>query len=75
MGSGNPGLEMLLEVRFDFVMVDRGVVNSVLDDGPGRAVLAAVCAFASKARSFVIVEGIESRLASTPWSGSCSATP
>jgi EAL domain-containing protein (putative c-di-GMP-specific phosphodiesterase class I) len=63
VGSGNAGLEMLLQVRFDFVKVDRGVVNSVLEDGPGRAVMAAVCAFASEARSFVIAEGIETQAA------------
>ncbi len=63
MGSGNAGLEMLLQVRFDFVKVDRGVVNSLVEDGPGRAVMAAVCAFASEARSFVIAEGIETQAA------------
>ncbi|MDP8976945.1 MAG: EAL domain-containing protein [Actinomycetota bacterium] len=63
VGSGNAGLEMLLQVRFDFVKVDRGVVNSVVEDGPGRAVMAAVCAFASEARSFVIAEGIETQAA------------
>ncbi len=61
VGSGNAGLEMLLEVRFDFVKVDRSVADSIVEDGPGRAVMAAVCAFASEARSFVIVEGIETQ--------------
>ncbi|MDQ3642162.1 MAG: EAL domain-containing protein, partial [Actinomycetota bacterium] len=61
VGSGNAGLEMLLEVRFDFVKVDRIVVVSASEGGPGRAVLAAVCAFASEARSFVIVEGVETQ--------------
>ncbi|MBA2752070.1 MAG: GGDEF domain-containing protein, partial [Actinobacteria bacterium] len=63
VGSGNAGLEMLLEVRFDFVKVDRSVIVSVLEDGPGRAVMAAVCAFASEARSFVIAEGVETQAA------------
>jgi diguanylate cyclase (GGDEF)-like protein len=61
VGSGNSGLEMLLQVKFDFVKVDREVVNSAFEDGPGRAVMAAVCAFASEAHSFVITEGIESQ--------------
>ncbi|HSH58298.1 MAG TPA: EAL domain-containing protein [Acidimicrobiales bacterium] len=63
VGSGNAGLEMLLQVRFDFVKVDRGVVDSVVEDGPGRAVMAAVCAFASEACSFVIAEGIQTQAA------------
>ncbi len=62
VGSGNAGLEMLLEVRFDFVKVDRSVVVSAAEGGPGRAVMAAVCAFASEARSFVIAEGIETQV-------------
>jgi EAL domain-containing protein (putative c-di-GMP-specific phosphodiesterase class I) len=54
---------MLLQVRFDFVKVDRSVIVSVLEEGPGRAVMAAVCAFASEARSFVIAEGVETQAA------------
>jgi len=63
VGSGNSGLEMLLQVRFDFVKVDRSVITSVVENGSGRAVMAAVCAFASEARSFVIAEGVETQAA------------
>ncbi|MDP8992961.1 MAG: EAL domain-containing protein [Actinomycetota bacterium] len=61
VGSGNAGLEMLLQVPFDFVKVDREVVVSARHEGPGGAVLAAVCAFASETGAFVIAEGVEDR--------------
>lgn len=58
-GAGNAGLEMLSQLPVDFVKIDRAVVANALTDPTADAVLAAIVAFARKARSGVVAEGIE----------------
>jgi EAL domain-containing protein (putative c-di-GMP-specific phosphodiesterase class I) len=59
VGSGNSGLELMREIHFDFVKIDRSVVVKAVDDPGARAVLHGIAAFAGEAGSFVIAEGIE----------------
>jgi len=59
VGAGNAGLEVLRHVPVDFVKIDRGVVSEALVDASAAAVLTGIVAFARKANTFVIAEGIE----------------
>ena len=59
-GAADGGLGLLGAIRPDYVKVDRGVVSSARDGGPGRAVLAAIVAYATQSGAIVIAEGIES---------------
>jgi diguanylate cyclase (GGDEF)-like protein len=59
MGSGNSGLEMLRELKPDYVKLDRSVVVGALTDPHARGILMAVTAFAHETDAFVIAEGIE----------------
>jgi diguanylate cyclase (GGDEF)-like protein len=59
VGAGNAGLEVLRHVPVDFVKVDRQVVAEALVDASAAAVLTGIVAFARKANTFVIAEGIE----------------
>ncbi len=59
IGSGNNGLEMLRRVPFDYIKVDRGIVSSAFDGGPGRATLMAILAFAAESGAMVLAEGVE----------------
>jgi len=59
MGSGDTGLALLGRLRPEYVKVDRSVVCSARDGGPGRAVLAAIVAYAAESGAVVIAEGIE----------------
>ena len=59
-GAGDGGLGLLGTIRPDYVKVDRGVVSSARDGGPGRSVLAAIVAYATQTGAIVIAEGIES---------------
>jgi diguanylate cyclase (GGDEF)-like protein len=59
VGSGNSGLELMREIPFDFVKIDRSIVANAADDPGARAVLHGIAAFASEAGAFVIAEGIE----------------
>jgi diguanylate cyclase (GGDEF)-like protein len=59
VGAGNAGLEVLRPVPVDFVKIDRSVVAEALVDGSAAVVLAGIMAFARKANTFVIAEGIE----------------
>ncbi len=59
VGSGNSGLELMREIQFDFVKIDRSIVANAADDPGARAVLHGIAAFASEAGAFVIAEGIE----------------
>ena len=61
VGAGDAGLGILGRVRPEFVKVDRGVVSSAREGGPGRAVLAAIVAYAAEAGEIVIAEGIETQ--------------
>jgi EAL domain-containing protein (putative c-di-GMP-specific phosphodiesterase class I) len=62
VGAGNAGLEMLRNLRLDFVKIDRSVTVDALEDEGARAVLAAIVAFASQPGAFIIAEGIETEL-------------
>ncbi|MGV8966516.1 MAG: EAL domain-containing protein [Cellulomonas sp.] len=59
VGSGDAGLGILGRLRPDYVKVDRSVVCSARDGGSGRAVLAAIVAYAAESGAIVIAEGIE----------------
>ncbi|MDO8391285.1 MAG: EAL domain-containing protein [Actinomycetota bacterium] len=59
VGSGDGGLALLGRVRPDYVKVGREVVHSARDGGSGRAVLAAIVAYATESGAGVIIEGIE----------------
>jgi len=60
-GSGESALGLLTRLRPDFVKIDRKVVSSARNGGPGRAVLAAIVAYAGESGAVVIAEGIETR--------------
>ncbi|RYV51675.1 bifunctional diguanylate cyclase/phosphodiesterase [Pengzhenrongella frigida] len=59
VGSADVGLGLLGRIRPDYVKVDRAVVCSARDGGSGRAVLAAIVAYAAESGAIVIAEGIE----------------
>jgi diguanylate cyclase (GGDEF)-like protein len=59
VGSGNSGLELLRSAKFDFVKIDRSVIVSALDRGPGRAVVSALVALGNEIGANVIAEGVE----------------
>ncbi len=60
VGTGNNGLEMLRQVGFDYVKVDRSVMVAALTKGgTGRAALMAILAFAAYTHATVIAEGVE----------------
>jgi EAL domain-containing protein (putative c-di-GMP-specific phosphodiesterase class I) len=61
VGAGEGGLGLLGRVRPDYVKVDRGVIRAAREGGAGRAVLAAIVAYAAESGSVVIVEGIETQ--------------
>ena len=59
VGSGESRLGVLGALRPDYIKVDRGVVRSAREGGSGRAVLAAIVAYAAESGEIVIAEGIE----------------
>lgn len=59
VGAGNSGLEMLRDLKVDFVKVDQEVVWRALKDSSARAVLASIFTFARQTGAYVIAEGIE----------------
>jgi EAL domain-containing protein (putative c-di-GMP-specific phosphodiesterase class I) len=61
LGSGNLGLEMMRLLKFEYVKIDRSVVQDAVSGGPGRAIILAIAAFARESNTFMIVEGVESR--------------
>jgi len=61
VGAGNSGLEMLRLIKFDYVKIDRSVIVDALNEGPGRAVILAIVAFARETGAFMIAEGIETK--------------
>lgn len=58
-GSGASALGLLARVRPEYVKIDRDVVSSAHAGGSGRAVLAAIVAYAAASGAVVIAEGIE----------------
>jgi EAL domain-containing protein (putative c-di-GMP-specific phosphodiesterase class I) len=61
VGAGNMGLEVLRHVPVDFVKIDRSLISQALVDNTAHAVLSGILAFARRAGTFVIAEGIETR--------------
>ncbi|HEY8720728.1 EAL domain-containing protein [Pengzhenrongella sp.] len=59
VGSGDSGPGLLGAVRPEYVKVDREVLFSARDGGPGSAVLTAVVTYAARSGAIVIAEGIE----------------
>jgi diguanylate cyclase (GGDEF)-like protein len=59
VGAGNNGLEMLRNVPFEYVKIDRAVLISACETGTGRAALMAILAFAAESGAVVIAEGID----------------
>jgi len=61
VGAGEGGLGLLGRVRPDYVKIDRGVIRTAREGGAGRAVLAAIVAYAAESGAVVIAEGIETQ--------------
>lgn len=59
LGSGNAGLRLLSELRFDVVKVDLGLVQRSSAASPSSAVVESIVAFASRTGALVIGEGVE----------------
>lgn len=59
VGAGNSGLQMLRELEFDFVKIDREVLVRAMSDATARGVLVSITAFAAETGAYVIAEGIE----------------
>jgi diguanylate cyclase (GGDEF)-like protein len=59
VGSGQDGLRLLARVPFEFVKIDRSVIVSATEPGPGRGALMAILAFAAESGAHVVAEGIE----------------
>ena len=59
VGTGNSGLEMLRQVKAEFVKLDRSIVVAAATDPSARAVLMAMATFARQTGAYVIAEGIE----------------
>ena len=59
VGAGDTGLGLLAKVRPHYVKIDRTIVVTAEHIGPGRAVLAAILAYAAESGAIVIAEGIE----------------
>jgi len=59
VGVGNSGLQMLRELDFDFVKIDREVLVRAIADVTARGVLVSITAFAAETGATVIAEGIE----------------
>jgi EAL domain-containing protein (putative c-di-GMP-specific phosphodiesterase class I) len=77
VGAGNAGLEMLRSVPVDFVKIDHSVIVEAMTDNSAFAVLTGIVAFARRAKTYIIAEGIETpemlaivRAASVPEGGS-----
>lgn len=58
-GSGSAGLELLAAFSFDFVKIDRGIMEQALTERRARGVIAGILAIARESGSYVIAEGIE----------------
>jgi EAL domain-containing protein (putative c-di-GMP-specific phosphodiesterase class I) len=59
LGSGNSGLRLLSDLRFDIVKVDLGLVQRSSPGAPSSAVVESIVAFASRTGAMVIAEGVE----------------
>jgi diguanylate cyclase (GGDEF)-like protein len=60
-GSGHAGLELLSNLRLDFVKIDRSLLVKAIDDKGARGVLAGIIAIARETGSYLIAEGVENR--------------
>lgn len=58
-GTGSSGLEMLREVPFDFVKIDRSVVAAALSESRARGIFLALASYARETGAVAIAEGIE----------------
>jgi diguanylate cyclase (GGDEF)-like protein len=59
LGSGNSGLRLLSDLRFDVVKVDLGLVQRSSPGARSSAVVESIVAFASRMGALVIGEGVE----------------
>lgn len=59
LGSGNSGLKLLSDLRFDVVKVDLGLIQRSSTSAPSSAVVESIVAFASRTGALVIGEGVE----------------
>lgn len=59
VGTGNSGLEILGNIKAEFVKLDRSIVTTAPTEPSARAVLMAMATFARQTGAFVIAEGIE----------------
>ena len=60
-GSGHAGLEILSNLRLDFVKIDRSLLVKAIADKGARGVLAGIIAIARETGSYLIAEGVENR--------------
>jgi len=60
-GSGHAGLEILSNLRVDFVKIDRSLLVKAIGDKGARGVLAGIIAIARETGSYLIAEGVENR--------------
>jgi len=59
VGTGNSGLEILRNIKAEFVKLDRSIVTTAPTEPGARAVLMAMATFARQTGAFVIAEGVE----------------
>jgi diguanylate cyclase (GGDEF)-like protein len=58
-GAGNAGLELLSQLCFDFVKIDRSIIVKAMTDRSAMGVMAGVIAIAKETGAYIIAEGIE----------------
>jgi len=59
VGSGNAGLRVLSEIRFDIVKIDLTLVQAGARDGSSRDVLRSIADLASRWGAMALAEGVE----------------
>lgn len=59
VGTGTSGLELLREVQFEFVKIDRSVVGAAVTETRARGIFLALASYARETGAVVIAEGIE----------------
>ncbi len=58
-GSGNAALEILQQIRFDYIKIDRRTMVQAVDDPTRAAIVKAIVLIAQAMNAYVIAEGID----------------